>query len=122
MKKLTTICLLFALVFACNKSDNRPPEPPGIEGHWVNLTDTHPDWQYLFDDNILTQYIVDFGDTITSQQYTYATRHDTIIIGGDINNPTRQWQLNFICDSVVIATNITPGTLLAPTLYLRKLQ
>jgi len=125
MKKLFKITPILALLgimlYQCQKSPKEEALPT-ISGHWVNLTDIHPDWQYEFTDNVLTQYIVDFGATIAWQQYPYAVRGDTVLIGGDTNDPNRIWKVTFWCDSIAEVHNITPGVMIAPVLYLRKLK
>lgn len=121
-KTLLLIAFVAMLFHACHKQANESPEPPSIEGHWVNLNLTFPDWQYHFNDNILEQYIVEVDDTIGWHQFTYAVRNDTIIIGGDATAPNRVWKATFWADNITEINNITPGVLIAPILYLRKTQ
>ncbi len=124
MKYFKAFALIYALAacvhYACHKEENLIP-PPTIEGHWVNFVPSHPDWQYNFDRNLLTQYIVDFGDTLFTQEYTYAVRNDTLLIGGNGANLPRILMVKFWSDQITEIHNITPGVQLAPVLYLRKM-
>lgn len=119
MKHLLLLLLAFTL-YTCHKPD--PVAPERLEGHWLRILPEHPEWNYDFQDHLLTQYIIDFGDTITLLQFPYATRGDTVLIGGDPQNEPRVLLFNFICDSVANVRDISPGVLISPVMYFRKSQ
>jgi len=107
MKNLILILLLF--VVACRDSDGpvfNPTDATMIEGHcWADLTGTvGPEWCYCFERGLLTQTYYGFGATFSSLSFPYAIRHDTVLIGGDANNPPRTWLLFFECDEVARVT------------------
>ena len=115
-----SLAILIIGNYSCRKDSVIPA--PSIEGHWISLLPSHPNWHYQFHDNILNQYIIDFGDTITVLSYPYAAWADQVLIGGDANNPQRLWEIRFHCDSVMKIHNVTPGVLIAPVMYFRKIQ
>jgi hypothetical protein len=99
--------LLFALLFAvqflsaCKKDEITP----SLEGNWSDLTGSiNPDWHYHFDSGLLTQSYVIAGTTITSITFPYAIRDSIILIGGDTNNPAREWAYSFECNDVIRIT------------------
>lgn len=123
MKYIPFLLLLLTLFTACHKE--APPADPRdasrIEGGvWSSLLPAHPDWRYTFDNGLLRQYVSDFGAVVSDQTYPYALRHDTLIIGGSGGASARCWVVYFYCDSIVQVQNVTPGAVIAPTLYLKK--
>lgn len=103
MKPTLFAFLFMATLFAssCKKDE----APPSIEGHWADLTGSiNPDWHYHFDNGLLTQSYIIAGTTITSLTFPYAIRDTVIIIGGDINNPAREWAYSFECNDVLRIT------------------
>lgn len=119
--------LLFAcaILFSTCQKDTAPSDPRDatrIEGRWRSLLPAHPDWQYDFNDGLLTQSVTDLGVVVSSLQFTYAIRHDTIHIGGDGINIPRNYQAYIHCDSIAELKNITPGAIIAPTMWLHKTQ
>lgn len=105
MKKLCITLVACCLIFAaCQKAPE--PIPPSLEGGtWIDLTGSiNPDWHYQFDDGLLTQSYVVAGTTITTLTYPYALRDSLIVIGGDTNNPPREWAYSFECHDVLRIT------------------
>jgi hypothetical protein len=103
MKQLLPL-LLCITILSCQKEkpDHSPTDASGIQGEWVELTGTlQPDWKYSFDDGLLTQSYEAFGSVLTTLTFPYATRQDTVFIGGDTNNQTRIWILYFECHEIV---------------------
>lgn len=123
MKYIPFLLLLLTLLAACHKEAPAadPRDASRIEGGmWSSLLPAHPDWRYTFDDGLLRQYVSDFGAVLSDQTYPYALRHDTLIIGGSGGASARCWVVYFYCDSIVQVQNVTPGAVIAPTLYLKK--
>jgi hypothetical protein len=124
MKKIL-ILLLCSIVFACKKDPDTcgntdPQDAARIEGRWMSLFPSHPEYLYSFESGLLRQSHTAFGAVISDNTYTYATRHDTLHIGGDANNLPRTLLLYFHCDSIVEARNISPGAVLAPVIWLKQ--
>lgn len=63
--------------------------PPGIEGRWHQVTS--PWWEFTFDNGIVTQEAKGFGASLSTLQFPYTERGDTLYIGGDLSNPPRRW-------------------------------
>lgn len=118
---LLTFLLCMLLHIGCDKrQDELPTDATRIEGHWRSMLPAHPDWQYDFDRGILTQSLEDFGAPLVQYQFPYATRADTVTIGGDATNGPRSWKVYFYCDSIVKVTNTTPGQIVAPVIWLQR--
>ncbi|MBL7780674.1 MAG: hypothetical protein JNM22_05605 [Saprospiraceae bacterium] len=121
MKHLYLI-LLPILFLQCQKEmpEPNPKDASRIEGRWESLLPSNPEWAYSFEDGFLTQTHTNFGTVLSSQTYTYATRNDTVFIGGSGLNMERRWKVYFHCDSIVEARTATPGSVLAPTIWLKR--
>jgi len=113
---------LLTLLGSCQKETTTadPHDAERLQGEWGNLLPTHPDWQYNFDDGILKQSVTDFGTIITSFQFPYAIRRDTLLVGGDAINEPRKYLVYLHCDSIAELRNITPGVMIAPVLWLKR--
>lgn len=121
MKKTNLLLFATLLLFACQKDPSPPANSDAsrIEGHWVDLTGTlAPDWQYHFNQGVVTQSFVHYGAVLSSLTYPYAIRSDTVFIGGDIANAPRTWVVYFQCDEVVEVKQV--GLLLGHRFWLKK--
>lgn len=107
-------------IFCCScRKDVAPLQPPyNIEGAWTQASPVSPEWHYRFDRGLLTQTAVAAGNTIWEYQFPYATRGDTVLIGGDSLNAPRTWVLDWWCDSVVECH--IQQAIIAPRLLLRR--
>ncbi len=81
-----------------------------------------PDWQYAFYGGFMVQRLEEFGATITELEYPYATRQDTVFIGGDLHDPARIWKIDFLGDSVLEVRNIHPAHPFGEMFWLRKIE
>lgn len=110
MKYIFSLFICTLLLFSCKKEPAPPPDPldaSRIVGNWRDMTGTFsPDWNYQFEDGILTQSYDKFGAQLTTLTYPYAIRNDTIIIGGDVTNIARKWVVYFECQDVVKVTQV----------------
>jgi len=113
------LLLIFILAQACACGDNKAPLPT-IEGLWQAMIPAKPNWQYDFQNGLLTQYVTDFGKPLSTRQYPYAMRGDTLIIGGDEQNPPRRWLLTFKCERIIETKPLNQQ--LAEVLYLERVQ
>jgi hypothetical protein len=114
---LLTLCVSF---FSC-KEDHYPETQPTLEGSWKRLMPFGPDWKYHFDGGFMRQTLQEFGATVSDLEYPYATKADTVVIGGDLNDPARTWKVAFVGDSVLEVHNITPGVIFGELFWLRKI-
>ena len=120
---LATIAILGIIMLGSCK-DNDPishdsHDATRIEGNWVDLTGTlSPDWHYSFDRGLLTMQYEKAGATITTLTYPYATRHDSVFIGGDATNTPQIWTLEFECDEVVKVNRV--GALISQEFWLKR--
>lgn len=121
MRYLLPILLLLS---SCREDTAPTPDPydaSRIEGTWRSMTPVHPDWEYCFDaQGFMRQTLYGFGATLASIEYPYATRADTVRIGGDQHDPARSWKIRFECDSVVEVVNVTPGQVIFQRFWLKK--
>lgn len=108
MKHILFALCLSALAFSACR-DQAPPDPT-IEGRWRQLIPAHPPWEWNFDNGILTQSVQDFGATLTTLQFTYAVRADTIYIGGDGQNDPRRLVIRFLGDGALEARQLPTGS------------
>lgn len=112
---------LLVLLSACRKDDQPVIQPTAtIEGHWKILVPATPDWHYYFDRGVLIQTAMVGNTQVAVYQFTYAIRHDTLLIGGDISAPPRMWRYTFQLDSLMGITDISPGVAISPLSYLIK--
>lgn len=116
------LLLLIGFLVSCKERDplEDPIDAARITGTWRSMTPVHPDWEYQFYNGFMCQTLHDFGLNLASLEYTYATRNDTVFIGGDLHDPARIWKVYFHCDSIVEVRNVTPGTLLFGRWWLKK--
>lgn len=112
------------LLSSCRKEDVPldPYDATRMEGQWRLLLSGHPDWQYGFHEGILTQSVTDFGVPITTLQFPYAVRRDTLQVGGDASNLPRTYKVYLHCDSIAEMHNISPGAILAPVVWLKRIR
>ena len=113
--------MFFALVLlcACHK-EMQPVATRSLEGHWQILSPATPNWHYVFTENLLEQSVYVGPTKVISYQFTYATRRDTLFIGGDITSPPRVWKYKFHLDSLIELTDITPGVMISPVSLIIK--
>lgn len=107
------VLFLFVFLFMkCTKPEAFEPMPT-IEGRWTTLIPAGaPRWQYELHDGLMTQWTEDFGTVLSHNIYPYAQRGDTLVIGGDENNPPRKWIIRLIGDGAADVTQLpvtTPG-------------
>ena len=103
-------CLLLLALCLFSNCRDQPPPAPTIEGYWHQLIPQHPPWEWHFDNGILTQSVQDFGATLTTLQFTYAVRDDTVFIGGDGNNDPRILLIRFLGDGAIEAKQLPAGS------------
>lgn len=100
--RITPLHLLVAFLLAifgyCASACRDVDALPAIEGDWRQTAPASPGWTYTFDNSIVTQRVKDFGATLSTLQFTYAQRGDTLYIGGDENNPPRLWLIHLLGD------------------------
>ncbi len=121
MKKLAYLLLicLAALMILPFISCKEPEAPNTIEGDWIDLTGSiYPDWHYHFERGILTQKYEKFGATLTTITFPYATRGDSVFIGGNSTNDPRIWVLSFECADVVKVQSVSAT--FGPTFWLTR--
>lgn len=104
--RITPLQLLFAALLAifghCAQGcRDQYPDPPGIEGRWKQLTGATVPREYLLDDGLFTQETLFGSTTVASITFPYAERGDTLLIGGDENNPPRTWITRLIGDGAM---------------------
>jgi len=115
------ILIVLAFLSSCQNAKEPLPSPNDanrIEGHWRSLTPTTPKWQYTFKDGFLVQKVDDFGVNITTQEYVYAIKSDSVFIAG--SGGQRIWVVYFECDDVVQITEIE--ALLGAKRWLKRAQ
>lgn len=116
---LFVIAILLVIPLISCKEQHEATPMPSIDGRWQDLTGTlNPEWHYHFDRGLLLQSYEDFGATLTTLTYPYATRHDSVFIGGDATNAPRVWVLEFECADVVKVRNV--GQVLGATFWLKR--
>jgi hypothetical protein len=98
----TLVSFLFQQCIDCNNFAE-----PSIEGHcWMTPT-TSPSYRLCFDGGgILQQTEIRHSADLNTTVHRYILRGDTLHIEGDSNNAPRRWQIQFLCDSLIRATNI----------------
>ena len=112
---------MLVILLGCQKEDQPVvPSPATIEGHWRILVPSTPDWHYYFNTGVLIQTARVGNTSVATYQFTYAIRHDTLLIGGDISAPPRMWRYTFHLDSLMEIRDITPGVAISPLSYLIK--
>jgi len=122
MRYLIPILLLLS---ACAEEQtiSDPYDASRIVGTWRSMVPANPDWVYQFDGQGFMRQTFHFGGaTLSSLEYPYATRQDTVFIGGDANDPARTWMVRFECDSILEVRNVTPGTLILGQFWLRRVR
>jgi hypothetical protein len=100
--RIIALVAIMAIIINCRKDIEPPPSPTDasrIAGEWLAMIPENPEWQYSFRDGFLTQKIEDFGIPVTTQQYVYATKADTVFISGA--GGQRKWVVYFECDEIV---------------------
>ena len=113
--RITWQQILFAILLALfgycasHCRDQAPPEP-SLEGAWQQLIPQHPPWIWQFDNGILTQSVQDFGATLTTLQFTYAVRADTVYIGGDGQNDPRRLVIRYLGNGALEARQLPAGS------------
>lgn len=101
--------LLFILsLLSCR---DRPGPEPGIEGLWRQMIPVHPPRTYDFRNGVVTQSTTFAGSPVATLQFVYTERGDTLLIGGDLNNPPRTWLLRFIGDGALEAQQVSADPL-----------
>lgn len=120
---LGLVALLLLLPFlSCKEKVEPTPNPldaSRIEGRWVDMTGTlFPDWHYHFDQGLINQQYEQAGAVLADLTYPYATRKDSVFIGGDATNPPRTWVLNFECEEIVEVRQV--GVAIGARFWLRR--
>ncbi len=120
MHKLFLTLAVVATLWACHKPDPAPV-PYTIEGAWARLTDPEwKGWHYTFQDNILTMAYHTGPTVVSTLQYPYAERGDTLLIGGDTLNDPQTWVLHFECAEVVEVRQV--GAMIGERFWLKKIE
>lgn len=112
---------LLIFLISCADVDPLPPDPFDAAriqgGAWHTQPPAHPLWIYEFNYPHLRQWIVDFGGVITTQEYLYAPKGDSIFISGA--GGTRIWTVYFENDSTCLYRHAT-GVLQMPPITLKR--
>lgn len=103
--KSTLSLLYFCFLFSCG--DQKTPLPPSIEGHWRQLIPVHPPTEYDFRNGIMVQTISAAGQQVAAIERPYAERGDTVLIGGNTNDPQRTWVVRLLGDGAMEASQIS---------------
>lgn len=94
------LIIISILLFSSRCGDQKAPLPT-ITGQWYSLLPSHPNWLYDFRNGILTQSVTDFGAVLSTKQYPYTERGDTVYIGGDLNEPQRKWLITWESPDII---------------------
>ena len=92
------LCLYGYCASGCR---DQHPLPPGIEGRWKQLTGAPVPREYVLDAGLFTQETLFGSQVVASITFPYAERGDTLLIGGDENNPPRTWITRMIGDGAM---------------------
>jgi hypothetical protein len=95
-----------------------PRDAARIEGNWRSLNNS-PTKTYHFERGFLIQQVHVGPTPVWSYEFLYATRLDTVFIGGDSINSPRVWTCYFHCDSLVEVAQ-SNGGLLSQTFFLKR--